>query len=180
MKIKIDKADTQFSYYIRLRDKRCVRCGSQVRFNIGGYPNSHENSHYQSRGHEATRFDPENCDTLCYACHANWGSRDKEGYRNFKIKQLGQEGFDALILRSNQRFKKDRELQYFIWKNKVNEILGLPPYKMREKKVKKRKPKSIKVKKEKTISQKQWEEKCKQARKESYKKWKDNLKSNKS
>jgi hypothetical protein len=42
---------------------------------------------------------------------------------------------------------------------------------MREKKVKKSKPKP-KVKKEKTVNQKEWEEKCREARKEAYKKWK--------
>ena len=36
--IKIDKADKVFSQYIRLRDKRCMRCGSAVQFNEKGLP----------------------------------------------------------------------------------------------------------------------------------------------
>lgn len=171
MQIKIDKADKAFSHWIRLRDKECVRCHSQVQFNEMGLPVSHENSHYFSRGNENTRFDPLNADTLCYACHQNWGSKDKEGYRNFKIKQLGQEGFDNLFLRSNTNVKKDRELQYFIWQNKLNELLGLPLYKMRAKKPKKIENKA-RIKKPKTTIQLTWENACKEARKKNYRKWK--------
>lgn len=110
MKIRIDKADTIFSYYIRLRDIKCMRCGSQVKLNEKGMPVTHQNSHYFGRGKENTRFDPENCDCLCFACHRKWGSDDKEVYRDFKVKQLGKDGFNRLIIRSNTYCKKDRKL----------------------------------------------------------------------
>lgn len=110
MAIKITPADKIFSQYIRLRDKQCVRCHSAVRLNPSGLPISHTNSHYYGRGKQATRFDPENCDTLCYACHTNWGSNSKEDYKQFKINQLGEKHFDLLTLRANSYHKKDYAL----------------------------------------------------------------------
>jgi len=98
MKIKIDSTDTLFSNYIRLRDGYiCQRCGTY-------YPEGKRGglhcSHYFGRARENTRFDPENCDALCFGCHQIWGSEDKEGYREFKIKQLGLNGFNKLQVRS--------------------------------------------------------------------------------
>jgi len=122
MKIKIDQADKIFSQYIRLRDMKCVRCGSLVKLNDQGMPISHQNSHYFGRGRHTTREDPENCDTLCYGCHRIWGSDDKEGYRNFKIKQLGQHGFDLLTLRANKTGKKDRKLALIKAKQLLEEM----------------------------------------------------------
>ena len=73
-------------------------------------PVSHTNSHYFGRGKESTRFTPENCDTLCMPCHRRWASDDREEYRQFKINQLGQHGFDQLLLESNRIVKKDRKM----------------------------------------------------------------------
>ena len=112
MNIKIDKADKTFSQYVRKRDKVCKRCGSLVRFNGQNLPVSHECSHYFGRGQESTRFDPENADCLCCACHVIWGSRDREDYRFFKVKQLGQNRFNALLVRSKKLVKKDRALSF--------------------------------------------------------------------
>lgn len=100
MKIKRYPADDVFSQFIRLRDMECRRCFSRVHLNEKGLPVSHEASHYFGRGKWGTRFDPENVDTLCFACHKIWGSDDKEGYKVFKINQLGQQAFDALTLRA--------------------------------------------------------------------------------
>ncbi len=110
MRIKIDVADKTFSYYIRLRDMKCMRCYSPVELGDIGMPISHQNSHYFSRGKENTRFDTENCDTLCMACHMKWGGDEREGYRTFKIKQLGEEGFKQLDVRAHTLTKKDRKL----------------------------------------------------------------------
>lgn len=107
--LKLDQADKVFSQYIRLRDMKCMRCLSPVRLNEKGLPVSHQASHYYGRGKESTRFDPENVDTLCMGCHRILGSDDREAYREFKIKQLGQDGFDNLRLRSNMYHKKDRK-----------------------------------------------------------------------
>lgn len=112
MRIKLDKADTTFSQYIRLRDKECMRCHSTVNLNDKGLPISHQASHYFGRSAENTRFDPDNVDCLCMGCHKIWGSDDKEGYRNFKISQLGEKGFKALMVRANTYCKKDRAMAY--------------------------------------------------------------------
>jgi len=106
-KIKLDPADIAFSKYIRTRDGwRCQRCHTRY---IPPTKALH-NSHYFGRARENTRFDPENCDSLCYGCHKFWGSDDKEGYRQFKIKQLGQKRFDLLTLRASTYCKKDRKM----------------------------------------------------------------------
>lgn len=105
--MKLDPADIVFSKFIRTRDIwTCQRCGKKYT----PPTNALHCSHYFGRGRENTRFDPLNCDTLCHGCHKIWGSDDKEGYRNFKIKQLGQRGFDLLTLRANTYKKKDRKM----------------------------------------------------------------------
>lgn len=122
MRIKIDKADVTFSHYIRLRDKMCKRCFSPVRLNDKGLPVSHTASHYFGRGKENTRFDPENVDTLCLPCHVKWGSEDREDYRNFKIKQLGEQGFKNLCIRAEMYKKKDRQGSYLYSKKLFDEL----------------------------------------------------------
>jgi len=106
MRIKIDPADKVFSIYIRTRDNwTCNRCHTTYPPNSSGL----HNSHYFGRGNECTRFDPENCDALCFGCHQAWDS-NKEDYRDFKIKQLGEEGFIKLRFRASSVCKKDRKL----------------------------------------------------------------------
>ena len=109
--IKIDKADKVFSQVVRLRDRKCMRCGSAVKFNDKGLPISHQASHFFGRGQESTRYDLRNVDALCMACHIIWGSKDREDYREFKIKQLGKKGFDLLLIKSKTTKKKDRKLE---------------------------------------------------------------------
>jgi 5-methylcytosine-specific restriction endonuclease McrA len=123
MKIRIDKADQVFSQYVRLRDMECRRCHSSVRLNDKDLPVSHQASHYFGRGRENTRFDPENVDTLCHGCHQHWGSADKEGYREFKLTQLGQKDFDLLTLRANSYAKKDRAYSFIIAKSLLTQQL---------------------------------------------------------
>lgn len=115
MRIKIDKADTAFALYIKeLGDWRCKRCGTQY---DRDERNSLQNSHYFSRGFESTRFDPDNCDPLCYGCHQYWGSGDKEGYREYIIHKLGEDGFKRLKIRALvTKVKKDRKMSYITWK----------------------------------------------------------------
>lgn len=123
-KIRLDPADTVFSQFIRLRDKRCMRCGSPVEINAKGLPVSHQASHYWSRGREMTRFDPENVDTLCYGCHQLWGHGDlRDGYKSFKIKQLGEDGFKRLDARAHTPCKKDRNLALLVARQMLKDIL---------------------------------------------------------
>lgn len=107
MKIKIDKADKLFSRYIRLRDKRCVRCGKLGEGEEG--INGLQNSHFFGRGMESTRFDVENCDAVCFGCHQYWGSKDREAYREYKIQTLGRAKYNELVKRARQLVKKNRE-----------------------------------------------------------------------
>lgn len=122
MKIRIDEADKVFSQYVRLRDGRCMRCGSVVKKNDKGLPVSHQASHFFGRKAESTRFDPENVDTLCMACHVNWGGTNFEAYREFKLKQLGQARFDALMVRARTIKKKDRKLSLMIVKHLLEKV----------------------------------------------------------
>jgi hypothetical protein len=110
MKITILPADKKFSWCVRLRDKCCVRCGSMVEFNEKGLPVSHQNSHYWGRGNWGTRFDLENCDTLCFVCHRLWGGDERREYEKFKRAQLGETGYNKLQFRKEAYCKKDKKL----------------------------------------------------------------------
>ena len=93
----VKKADTLFSKWIRERDGKCVRCGSVERLQC---------SHFWPRKVSATRFDPENCDTLCYKCHYGdryhgWEYAKQGEYRIYKINQLGEERYQKMEERFN-------------------------------------------------------------------------------
>ncbi len=90
--IKRSKTDILFSQFIRERDNwQCVR-----------------NSHFWGRGWKSTRFDPENCDSLCkLPCHHKWGGEERDFYKAFKVKQLGQKAYDALEVRAKTPQKVD-------------------------------------------------------------------------
>lgn len=118
---KIDPADEAFSWWIRLRDMKCMRCRTPVTLNPLGLPNSLTNSHYFGRTREATRFEPDNCDTLCFGCHRYWEVENREEYRDFKIKQLGQKRFDTLAIQANTYHKKDRLSEKLYWRAKLRE-----------------------------------------------------------
>lgn len=120
--VRVDKADKYFSWYVRLRDKFCVRCGSEVKYNEKGWPNSHTTSHYFGRRKESVRYEPDNCDTLCHGCHRYWEVEDRESYRSFKIKQLGQRRFDSLTIQANGYLKKDRKLQSIVWQGEARRL----------------------------------------------------------
>lgn len=110
--IKIDKNDSIFSKMIRERDKRCVLCNDTQR--------KSECSHFWGRGHKSTRFDGENAEYLCFTCHMkNEGNKQGE-YRTYKIKTLGEKGYEQLEQRTNQ-FGKYGEYE----KKKLQEILKL-------------------------------------------------------
>ena len=123
MRIALDKADRVFSQYIRLRDGKCQRCNSLVVINLEtGMPISHTASHYFGRGKEPTRFDVDNVICLCMGCHRLWASDEREEYRAFMIKRLGQDGFDSLLMRSQLYQKKDRKMAYIIAKELLKTV----------------------------------------------------------
>lgn len=121
MKIKIDPADQAFSQYIRLRDKKCMRCGSLVRFNDKGLPVSHQASHFQGRRKEATRFDPLNVDTLCGGCHSYFTANPAEHYA-WQIEQKGQLAVDKIVLMSNIYQKKNRVAEKIYWREQLKKL----------------------------------------------------------
>jgi len=113
-KIKLDRADTVYSEYIRIKKgRRCARCGKRGIGTKGIY--GLDNSHFFSRKNESTRFYDDNCDPACTNCHAYWESHKTE-YEAFKLKQLGQERFNLLVLKKNTYQKKDRKLSLLIAK----------------------------------------------------------------
>jgi hypothetical protein len=122
-KIKIRTSDKLFSQWIRLRDRMCKRCKSPVRFNEAGMPISHECSHFQGRGKEATRFEPLNCDTLCYGCHQYFTAFPSE-HRAWQIEQKGEEVVDAIVLQSNQYKKRNDKEEAKYWREQIALIGG--------------------------------------------------------
>lgn len=118
-RIKIDRADQLFSKWIRNRDSwQCQRCKKQ-------YPEGSQglhNSHFYGRGHESTRFEPDNCQALCFGCHQYLGSNPND-HRDFMLKKLGQKRFDTLLIQANTYKKKDRKLEALIWKKALGEMI---------------------------------------------------------
>jgi len=90
------KADAIFSIYIRLRDKKCITCGSTENLQCG---------HFQSRKHNATRYDPYNCQAQCVRCNMfNWGEQYEFG------KQLDKKYGDGM---AESLKKKAQEIHKF-------------------------------------------------------------------
>lgn len=113
-KIKIDPNDKLFSIMVRERDgNKCVFCGrTSDQYSI-------QNSHYWGRGDKQHRFDPLNCDALCFTCH-NTHEGNKQGvYRDFKIKQLGKKKYQEMERNHYKSSKKYGEYE----KKQLNRIL---------------------------------------------------------
>ena len=119
-KTKLDKADIAFSKYVRTLHGKCVYCGKkgEGKEGITGL----QLSHYFSRRKESVRYDLENCDSLCIACHRKLGTDNRQLYDEFKIRQLGQKRFDALVLRANTTGKRERDLEAIYWRKKLKEL----------------------------------------------------------
>ncbi len=114
-KIKRRQADVLFSQYLRKeRGYKCERCGKVC-------PGGHglELSHFYSRRNESVRFDETNADILCKKCHmrfSGWFDSTANGvngvaeYREWKLKKMGQFGFDLLTVRAHRAARKDDRL----------------------------------------------------------------------
>ncbi len=117
-KIKLRPTDIKFSLYIRRRDKwTCQRCGKRYQEGQRGL----DNSHYWERGHESTRFELDNCDALCHLpCHDIWGhGEERDKYKEFKIKQLGEDRFKSLDIQAHTTKKRDDVMDLLI----INKLL---------------------------------------------------------
>jgi hypothetical protein len=95
------KADTEFSLFIRERDKWCFfGCGNRAT----------QNSHFFGRGNSATRYDPDNCDGACAECHAMHEGNKNGVYKELKIEQLGSERFRALEIRARSTYPRSKAI----------------------------------------------------------------------
>lgn len=108
-RIKIDKADKEFSRYIRLRSGKCEYCGKRGEGPEGIH--GLEASHFYGRRRESVRFDSENVDCLCNFHHRQLGETPAT-YAAWKLKQLGEQKFNALTIRANTFKKKDRAFEF--------------------------------------------------------------------
>ena len=115
-KIKRDPADIWFSKYIRLKARwTCEACGKFLGEGGG------EASHFHGRRKESVRFDEENVSCHCTNCHRVFGE-NPEDHRAWKLKQLGQRRYDALLVRANTFQKKDRKLMAITYKKAYEEL----------------------------------------------------------
>ena len=115
-RIKIRPSDKLFSLFIRNRDQMCMRCMKKLPIE------ELQNSHYFGRTMKSVRYDEENCDSLDFGCHRFWEKEDRESYRQFKVKQLGQRGYDLLCLRANTPAKIDEKAIVMYYRAKLQEM----------------------------------------------------------
>ena len=117
MPIKIDKADQNFSRWVRTRDDwTCQRCFAKYSPPTGAL----HCSHFVGRSKEATRFEPLNADALCFGCHRYFTSNPLE-HLEWQIKRKGQDVVDKLRLASNTYKKKERKLEAIYWAKRLKE-----------------------------------------------------------
>ena len=96
-------ADKKFSAFIRSRDRVCVLCRRRPPEVVLTC------SHYWGRYASSTRYDPQNCDALCYGCHFKVENAKQGEYKEFKEKQLGKKAYDDLRRRYYQGKTTRRE-----------------------------------------------------------------------
>lgn len=85
--VKLRAADQWFSKCIRERAAwHCERCGSY--FPPGSGRAGLHCSHFYGRGSWATRFNPDNCFSICYGCHAFLGANPAI-HRAFYVEKNG-------------------------------------------------------------------------------------------
>lgn len=96
--IKIRSADKWFSLCIRQRANwKCQRCG---KYYPDGKRMALHCSHFHGRAKYGTRFDPLNCEALCYGCHM-YLTAHPHIHNAEKIQRIGGGNFDRLLIRAN-------------------------------------------------------------------------------
>lgn len=114
--------------YIRQRDG--WRCAYRIK--CFGQSLEHDKaalhtSHYQKRRHENVRFDPENADAACRACH-RWVEDTVEGAKwleQWKIAQLGEQRHALLLVRKQTYKQRDDKLDALYAKQLLRELSGV-------------------------------------------------------
>lgn len=112
--IKIRAEDKWFSLYIRARDNfRCRRCARSYKPYEEKGDNSHlkglHNAHCFGRGDHSTRWNENNCATLCYGCHSFLDQHPKEKEAFFR-KILGDKEYDDLEALSRDTIEAGRKM----------------------------------------------------------------------
>lgn len=118
--IKRTPGDAAFSEFIRERAFwRCERCGRDCTSNHHGL----HASHFKTRGNPRVRFDEDNAFALCVFCHDFMGKNPDE-HTEFVRRRLGEDRFDALILRANMRRsdRVDHKFEVFRWRAALREL----------------------------------------------------------
>ena len=125
--MKRNPADIEFSFFIRLTaaddngNGQCVTCG---KFGAVKYM---DNGHYIGRGHQATRYNEQNCSLQCKDCN-KWEEGYKVNHRAHLVKLHGEK--TVLLLEASKhctvkRSKNDIKLIADYYKKKTNELLKL-------------------------------------------------------
>lgn len=107
----LEKADKEFSLYIRKRDGRCQYFGCPIKTGL-------ECSHYHGRSNKGTRYDEENCVAFCRRHHneleeakqtKEWRGYDG-AYTTFMRERLGRAAFAALKARATGTYPQTRAI----------------------------------------------------------------------
>jgi len=110
---QVPEADSKFSKDIRQRDQICLNCGS-TRFLTC--------SHYHKRQIWNTRFDPENCITLCVECHNSWENQKDGIYKDFMFSWLGEERFYKLEERSKIKITPYEAIREYMESRRLKKV----------------------------------------------------------
>ena len=109
-RVVVTPADSAFSKCIRQRDGwTCQRCGGQYELGTQAL----HCSHWHGRGSWSLRFNPDNCDAMCYGCHMHLTANPML-HRDWQIERKG-EG----LLQILQELSNDTTLGRYIKKNKT-------------------------------------------------------------
>ena len=104
LSVLVDRLDTVFSKYIRLRDAmpngtfRCISCGKLKLISQA------DCGHFHSRKHMGTRFDEDNCHAECRYCN-RFSADHLIGYRENLIKKIGEQRFALLEVKAHDTKK---------------------------------------------------------------------------
>lgn len=112
-----ERADTQFSLYIRNRDKRCMNPSCQSGYSRSAPVEVLQCSHYWGRAILISRYDPDNCFSLCDGCHKMWENTKQGRYTEVMIRWLGAKRFNALRRRVEKY--QHQNIPFITWNDAI-------------------------------------------------------------